>query len=68
MKKLYVIGEDDSMPLLSVWIIVIVIVAVIGLLAQTPPERTHQSFVDNNSKTQYITIGGESKTTITPNH
>jgi hypothetical protein len=52
----------DHTPLLVVWIIVIVLIAVIGLLIKDPPERINHSFNENNQKTQYITIGGTSQT------
>lgn len=52
----------DPFPILGVWIIVIIIIAVIGLLVQSPPERPYHSFTSDQSKVQYITIGGESKT------
>jgi Mn2+/Fe2+ NRAMP family transporter len=52
----------DHLPLLLVWVIVIVIIAVVGLLSKDPPERINHSFHENNQKTQYITIGGASQT------
>jgi len=52
----------DATPLLMVWIIVIVLVAVIGALMQSPPERPYHSFKHDESKIQYITIGGASQT------
>jgi len=52
---------------LCVWIVVITIIAVIGLLRESPPERPYQSFHENNQKVQYITIGGTSSTKKTDN-
>jgi len=59
-----IVHQRDPFPLLGVWIIVIIIVAVIGLLNQSPPERPYQSFNEDNSKIQYITIGGETTTKV----
>lgn len=60
-KYILIQTNSDPMPLLGVWIIVIVLVAVIGALMQRPPERSDQSIHENNSKVQYITIGGGSQ-------
>jgi len=62
MKILLIQQSPDPFPLLGVWIIVIVLVAAIGALTQSPPERPNQSFNENNQKVQYITIGGTSTT------
>jgi len=59
-----IVHQRDPFPLLGVWIIVIIIVAVIGLLNQSPPERPYQSFNEDNSKIQYITIGGATTTKV----
>lgn len=59
--------HDDHFPLIGLWIIVIILVAVIGALSQTPPERTDHSSYANNSKVQYITIGGASQTKTSDN-
>jgi len=67
MRGVLLVAEQDPLPLLAVWILVVIIVAVVGALSQTPPERPYQSFICDSSKVQYITIGGESKTTISPN-
>nr|UHS72214.1 MAG: hypothetical protein 3 [Tombusviridae sp.] len=58
---------SDPTPLLVFWICVIVLVAVIGALSQTPPETFHQSFNYDSSKLQYIKIGGETKTVVNTN-
>jgi len=50
--------RDDSLVVL---IIVILLVFLLGLLAYTPPERPYQTFIEDHKKTQYISIGGESK-------
>lgn len=60
MKVLLIQQSPNPLPLLGVWIIVIVLVAAIGALTQSPPERPNQSFNENNQKVQYITIGGTS--------
>ncbi len=66
--KIFVLQrEPDPFPLLGVWIVVIVLVAVIGALTQSPPERPNQSFNENNQKVQYITIGGTSSSKTSPN-
>jgi hypothetical protein len=57
--------QYSTFPLLGVWILVIILVAVIGALQQTPPERPYQSFAETRLKTQYITIGGTSTTKTT---
>lgn len=62
MKIVYV--ERDPFPLLGVWILVIIIIAVIGALHQSPPERPYQSFHEDNHKIQYITIGGSTTTKV----
>lgn len=62
MKYLLIQQSSDPFPLLGVWIIVIVLVAAIGALTQSPPERPNHSFNENNQKVQYITIGGTSTT------
>ncbi len=62
-----VVREKESFPLLGLWIIVIIIVAVIGLLSQEPPERPYHSFHHQQLKTQYITIGGASTTKVSEN-
>jgi len=67
MKILVYQPTPDPFPLLGVWIIVVVLVAVIGALIQSPPERPYQSFNENNQKVQYITIGGASQTKTSPN-
>nr|UOF93436.1 ORF4 [Tobacco necrosis virus D] len=59
-----IVQQRDPFPLLGVWIIVIIIVAVIGLLNQSPPERSYQTFKEDNSKIQYITIGGSTTTKV----
>nr|P27212.1 RecName: Full=Uncharacterized protein p6 [Tobacco necrosis virus D]UOF92978.1 ORF4 [Tobacco necrosis virus D]BAA00789.1 7K protein [Tobacco necrosis virus D] len=59
-----IVHQRDPFPLLGVWIIVIIIVAVIGLLNQSPPERPYQTFKEDNSKIQYITIGGSTTTKV----
>lgn len=59
-----VIKQQDSFPLLGWWILVIILIAVIGALNQTPPERLNQSFKEDNSKIQYITIGGATTTKV----
>lgn len=59
-----IVQQNDSFPLLGVWIIVIIIIAVIGLLNQSPPERPYQSFNEDHSKIQYITIGGATTTKV----
>jgi len=53
----------DPVPLLFMWIIVILLIAVIGALSSNPPERINQSFKEDHSKIQYITIGGGQTTT-----
>lgn len=58
---------DTGTPLAVVWIVVIVLVAVIGALLQSPPETYYHYVSNDSSKLQYITIGGESKTNITSN-
>lgn len=60
MKVFLIQQSSDPFPLLGVWIIVIVLVAAIGALTQSPPERPNHSFNENNQKVQYITIGGTS--------
>lgn len=65
MKILLVQQTHDPFPLLGVWIIVIVLIAAIGALTQSPPERPNHSFNENNQKVQYITIGGTSTTKTT---
>jgi len=62
-----IVKQDDSFPLLGIWIIVIILVAVIGLLSQDPPERFNQSFKEDNSTIQYITIGGATTTKVSTN-
>lgn len=62
MKIFLVQQPSDPFPLLAVWIIVIVLIAVIGALIQTPPDRLDQSYHANNQKVQYITIGGGTQT------
>jgi len=62
MKKVVIHYSYDPIPLLMVWIIVIVLIAVIGALRQSPPERPYHSFKHDESKIQYITIGGASQT------
>lgn len=62
--KAYIIYQNDPFPLLGVWIIVIIIIAVVGALHQSPPERPYQSFKEDNSKIQYITIGGATTTKV----
>lgn len=62
-----IVQQKDPFPLLGWWILVIIIVAVIGLLNQSPPERPYQSFNEDNSKIQYITIGGASTTKVSTN-
>jgi len=57
----------DHLPLLAVWIITIFLIAVIGALSQSPPERINHSFNENNQKVQYITIGGTSQTKTSEN-
>ncbi|CAA64250.1 hypothetical protein [Leek white stripe virus] len=52
-----IVVRESSFPLLAVWIIVIVLVAVIGALLQTPPETINQVFNEDHHKTQYINIG-----------
>jgi len=64
MKKVVIHYSYDPIPLLMVWIIVIVLIAVIGALRQSPPERPYQSFTEDHSKIQYITIGGASTTKV----
>lgn len=59
--------HHDPTPLLFWWIIVVVLVAVIGYISQEPPVRSDQSYIANNQKTQYITIGGASQTKTEPN-
>nr|UHS72266.1 MAG: hypothetical protein 3 [Betanecrovirus sp.] len=63
----YIVLKEDPFPLLGVWILVIIIIAVIGLLNQSPPERPYQSFNEDNSKIQYITIGGATTTKVSTN-
>lgn len=65
--KYIVVQNSDPFPLLGVWIIVIIIIAVIGLLNQSPPERPYQTFKEDNSKIQYITIGGATTTKVSTN-
>jgi len=62
MKIILLQQSHNPLPLLGVWILVILLVAVIGALTQSPPERPHHSFNENNQKVQYITIGGASQT------
>lgn len=63
-----VIREQVSqLSLLGCWILVIILVAVIGALSKSPPERINHSFNENNQKVQYITIGGASQTKTHPN-
>ncbi len=57
--------ERDSS--LYAFTIVVLLVAIIGFLSYTPAERPYHSFIENNQKTQYITIGGESKTNTSIN-
>nr|UHS72163.1 MAG: hypothetical protein 4 [Betanecrovirus sp.] len=59
-----VVRQDDQVPLLGIWIITIIIIAVVGMLYQSPPERPYQSFNEDNSKIQYITIGGSTTTKV----
>nr|ACT31463.1 p7b [Tobacco necrosis virus D] len=59
-----IVHQRDPFPLLGAWIIVIIIVAVIGLLNQSSPERPYQTFKEDNSKIQYITIGGSTTTKV----
>lgn len=63
MTLVHIHHSYDPIPLLMMWIIVIVIVAVVGTLSISPPERSYQSFNEDNSKIQYITIGGGPTTT-----
>lgn len=63
MATIYYVQQDRS-ELLFIWIIVIIIIAVIGALLQTPPESTYQVFSNDSSKIQYITIGGATTTTV----
>nr|ASA69345.1 p7b [Tobacco necrosis virus D]QYA72315.1 ORF4 [Tobacco necrosis virus D] len=65
--KYIIVQQNDPFPLLGVWIIVIIIIAVIGLLNQSPPERPYQTFKEDNSKIQYITIGGATTTKVSTN-
>lgn len=62
MVKYIAVQDSSEVSLLFVWILIIVLVAVIGALMQRPPERSDQSIHENNSKVQYITIGGGSQT------
>jgi hypothetical protein len=64
MGRVFIVQESD-VSLLAIWIVVIVIVAVIGALSQTPPESLHQVIKYDSSKLQYITIGGSTTTTVT---
>lgn len=65
MTILLIQQTHNPLPLLGVWIIVIVLIAAIGALTQSPPERPNHSFNENNQKVQYITIGGTSTTKTT---
>ncbi len=67
MAKYIVVKEPKDPDQLLIFTIVVLLVAVIGFMTYTPPERPYHSFIENNQKTQYITIGGESKTTVSPN-
>lgn len=62
-----IVVPDNHIPLIGIWIVVIIIIAVIGLLNQHPPESLHQAFTTDNSKLQYITIGGSSTTKVSTN-
>ncbi len=55
---------DTQYPLLGWWILVIVLIAVLGALAQPPPESFNQTLNHDNSKIQYITIGGATQTKV----
>lgn len=61
MKVILLQSKSDPFPLLGVWILVILLVAVLGALFQSPPERPYHTFNENNQKVQYITIGGASQ-------
>lgn len=58
MAKIVYIHET-TFPLLGWWIIIIVLIAVLGALAQSPPESLNQTFRHDHSKIQYINIGGQ---------
>lgn len=63
-----VIKQEQSLSDLGVFIIVIVLIAVIGALRQSPPERPYQSFHTDNHKIQYIRIGtGDTTTKVSEN-
>jgi hypothetical protein len=63
MTIVHVHHSYDPLPLIGMWIVVIIIIGIIGALSMNPPERHYQSFNEDNSKIQYITIGGAPATT-----
>nr|UHS72386.1 MAG: hypothetical protein 3 [Betanecrovirus sp.] len=50
--------SESHFPLLGWWILTIILVAVIGALSRDPPESFNHTFTNDQSKVQYITIGG----------
>lgn len=62
----YILVETKD-SLLGPFIVVLMLITIIGLLSRSSPERIDHSFISNNQKTQYITIGGASTTKSSEN-
>lgn len=59
--------QEQNSNLIGIFALIILLVAVIGALLQSPPERLNQSFSFDSSKVQHIVIGGTSSTKVSTN-